>query len=143
MLFVVRWSSCLLDAVYLKDELRDIIEEGNHERLELLQGDGARELVETKYGGSNGGADMTDLYSGTLPLLHAARRGRPRIFSALLKYLEVCVKRDLLLSTGVFCCMSHKPHEPDQDPGQHVTKNPSLSYMNPAVTERPQCSRPI
>lgn len=83
-------SSCSPGAVLLEADIRDIIEEGNCDLLKrLLKGESAEELVlETKYGGSDDGPDLSGLYSGTSPLLHAARRGRIHIFSALMQYLE-------------------------------------------------------
>lgn len=60
----------------LSVDLRDIIEKGDIERVEeLLAGERAKVLLTQTYGGSDGGIDTSGLFSGTLPLQHAARLG--------------------------------------------------------------------
>lgn len=76
----------------LKEDLRDIIENGENERLrQLLAGERAEALLTRKYGGraGEGGADASGLYSGTLPLLHAAIRGQEVTFGVISDALQV------------------------------------------------------
>lgn len=92
----------------LVGDLRDIIENADVGRLkDLLAGERAKALLQQTYGGSDEGLDACGLFSGTLPLLHAAKQPRgPRradrrgylfhgseSFSIIYKALQVIVFR--------------------------------------------------
>lgn len=85
----------LLPGRFFKGNLREIIDEGDSEKLELLlSGDNPQRLLSETYGGNaNEGAEEHGLFQKTPPLLHAALRGRKDAVSVLLGALLVnCVR---------------------------------------------------
>lgn len=71
-------------------ELRCLIETGSPEDLQVfLTVERADALLTQTYGGNDGNVDDNGLYSGTYPLLHAARSGREKTFSVVLQAAEV------------------------------------------------------
>lgn len=85
--------------VFVPENLRSMIENGKDKdkdkhlkRLErFLASEGADKLLRKTYGGDRWDADTNGLYSGTSPLLHAARCGREAAFSVVVNALKVGV----------------------------------------------------
>eukprot|EP00752_Nemacystus_decipiens_P018686 g16750.t1 len=75
-------------------ELRRLIETDSHEDLQrFLTLERADALLTQTYGGNDDDVDKNGLYGGSLPLLHAARRGREKTFSVVLRAAEGLFQR--------------------------------------------------
>lgn len=76
-------------AVLAAETLRQMIENGEHEKLKDFLSEEKTMLLEQTYGGIHGALDSSGLYPGTSPLLHAALRGQAATFVVVVDALKV------------------------------------------------------